>query len=197
MIDEYNEDGTGFARFSDDRTMRYRLARSLTSRPITTVWSEVSSLGSIVTDAFMKPIDRCVFLMVNPSTADAFKPDPTITECCKRSIALGAEVLEVVNLFAWVSPFPRDLKKRSCGYRGDDTLNNQEIIRACTNARWVVAAWGNDGALDNRDNLVRNMLRIAGVRLHHLGTTMSGHPKHPLARGHHRIPEGQELVEFT
>lgn len=34
MIDEYNDDRTGWARFSDDRTMRFRCARSLDGRPL-------------------------------------------------------------------------------------------------------------------------------------------------------------------
>lgn len=197
MIDQFNEDGTGWARFSDDMTMRYRLGRALNGRPITTVWSEVSDRGSVVTDAFMKPIVRVTFLMLNPSTADAFKHDPTVGECIKRSRALGADVLEVVNLFALRSPYPVDLKKRAHGHRGDDETNNDAIVAACTGAEWVIAAWGSHGGLNHRATVVRRLLLEREIKLHHLGTTQDGYPKHPLARGKHRIPGDLMPTEWS
>src|SRR5690348_1743088 len=114
MIDQWSQDGTGWARFSSDMTMRYRLARSLTTLPLTVDASSghVMSLGG-------SPARRCVWLMLNPSDADAFKPDPTVTECIKRSRAVGADLMEVVNLFALRSPYPKDLRKRAHGFRGD------------------------------------------------------------------------------
>lgn len=173
MIEQWSEDRTGWAKFSDDMVMRYRLARSFT--PFS---PDVERLNGS---------PRVAFLMLNPSNADAFKPDPTVGECIKRARKLGADVLEVVNLFAFRSAYPVDLKKRAHGHRGDDRINDEEILAACMNA-YVVAAWGNDGALDFRSMVVTQQLARHGVKLHHLGMTKDGHPKHPLARGVHRIP---------
>ena len=89
------------------------------------------------------------------------------------------DVLEVVNLFALRSPYPADLKKCACGFRGDDAVNDVAILQACHGASVVIAAWGAHGALDRRDLRVLNMLRDAKVHLHHLGTTKDGFPKHP------------------
>lgn len=174
MIDEWNDNRTGWARFSDDRTMRYRLARSLT--------------GLSLDDEYLTAADRVVFVMLNPSTADAFKHDPTVGECIKRARAEGADVLEVVNLFALRSPYPADLKKCATGFRGDDEHNNRAIVEACRGAAMVIAAWGNHGALGGRDEIVKRLLAREGVVLHCLGETQDGFPKHPLARGKHRIP---------
>lgn len=176
MIDSFNEDGTGWARFSGDMLMRYRLARSLTLTRL------------VIADGIVRGLSRIVWLMLNPSNADAFQLDPTVNECRKRSIALGGDVYEVVNLFALRSPHPADLKKLAAGYRGDDHLNDGEILGACVGAKAVIAAWGNNGALGRRDVLVRQRLARVGVKLHHLGFTDGGYPKHPLARGKHRIP---------
>jgi hypothetical protein len=184
MIDEYNDNHTGWARFSDDRVMRYRLARCL-SPGMSMIIHGDDIWATHSPD--VTPI-RVVFLMLNPSTADAFKLDPTVNECRKRALALGAQMLEVVNLFALRSPYPADLKKRSHGSRGDDAEADREILHACCGASMVIAAWGNHGALDHRAKVVREMLREHGVALHHLGTTQVGYPKHPLARGKHRIP---------
>lgn len=182
MIDQFSLDGTGWALFSDDMKMRYRLARSLRSAsPLTLPVHPYAIPGPMASST-------AVFLMLNPSTADAFKPDPTVTECRKRAIALGVEVLEVVNLFALRTPYPKDLARTPRGLRGEDETNDTAIIAACLGAHTVIAAWGNDGALDDRATYVMRLLAAQGVKLHHLGVTNSGAPKHPLARGKHRIP---------
>lgn len=184
MIDQWSHDRTGWARFSDDMTMRYRLARNLNGLPIE------------VRDGHIADADRVTFLMLNPSTADAFKHDPTVGECIKRARQLGADVLEVVNLFAFRSPYPTDLRARAHGQRGDDHLNDGELLAACTDA-YVIAAWGTGGRLDWRDEVVRKQIARVGIKLHHLGTTQDGFPKHPLARGRHRIPADQQPIAWS
>ena len=200
MIDEFNPDGTGWARFSDDilgpegqPLFRYRLARSLTGRALPLFY-----IDGVERPGYNgSPAKRVVWAMLNPSTADAFKLDPTVNECRKRSIALHADVLEVVNLFALRSPYPADLRKRAHGYRGDDAANDAEILAACTGAYRVIAAWGNHGALDHRATVVRRLLAEHGIALHHLGLTGDGFPKHPLVRGVHRIPADLQPIPWS
>lgn len=177
MIDEYSPNGTGWARFSDDRRMRYRLSRRLTTN------------GKRDGD-----LSRTVFVMLNPSTADAFKLDPTVQKCCKFATHWGADVLEVVNLFAMRSPHPKDLLKWARLDRGDDIENDREIFAACSGAERVIAAWGNHGDLDHRAEYVRGALRERHIKLEHLGVTKFGHPLHPLARGKAFIPIDREPV---
>lgn len=166
MIDQYSDDRTGWARFSDDMTMRYRLARSLDGRPL--IYPRNRS------------DNRAVFLMLNPSTADAFALDPTIRRCVSFAKAWSACVLEVVNIFALRSTDPGELYKRRWGSRGDSTENDREILESCTGAIRVVAGWGKHGALDQRGDTVRSMLEAWGVELSHLGRNKDGSPKHPL-----------------
>lgn len=197
MIDDFNTSRTGWARFSDDRVMRYRLARALSERAVAVNQHPTGDPTEVKIGWLVGPLKRVVFLLLNPSTADAFELDPTVTECRKRSINLGADVLEVVNLFAFRSPYPTDLRKRAVGFRGDDPENNATILAACTGAHCVIAGWGNDGALDHRDLSVLNLLRSNRTALHHLGTTQGGYPKHPLARGKHRIPADQQPIAWS
>jgi hypothetical protein len=186
MIDQWSDDRAGFAQFSDDMTMRYHLLRLVSDR--------AREIGGDVIFQMLGPpwspptLEIACFLMLNPSDADAFKPDPTVTECVKFTRRWGHDITWVVNEHAFRSPYPTDLKKRAVGERGDDVINNQAIMLACSMATVVVTAWGNDGALDSRDRAVLGMLRTAGIKTHNLGTTKAGHPKHPLARGKHRIP---------
>lgn len=185
MIDQWSEDRRGWARFSDDELFRYRLARSLNGGPLSVLNDHVLSVA------------RCVWLMCNPSTADAFQVDPTVRECIGFATAWGCDVTEVVNLWALRSPHPADLRKRALGQRGDDMVNNDAVLQACIGAHWVIAAWGANGALDWRAHNVRQMLvDERGIALHHLGTTTEGYPKHPLARGTHRIPRDQVPVRW-
>src|SRR5947199_273854 len=50
------------------------------------------------------------FLMLNPSTADAAKDDPTIRRCIGFGKQLDYDGIIVANLFAYRSPHPEMLK---------------------------------------------------------------------------------------
>lgn len=167
MIDSYSMDGLGWARFSDDLTKRYRLARALDGREL------------LVVDNVVHADKRVVFLMLNPSTADAFVVDPTVRRCVAFATAWGADVLEVVNLFAVRSTDPAKLRSPGVDL-GIDEIADHEIWCACEGAALVVAAWGNHGWIEARGEIVGRRLRDAGVQLHHLGLTKYRRPKHPL-----------------
>ncbi len=192
-VDVFNENRTGWARFSADRRYRYRLGRVLTS---TAFLARAADVDQRLLPA-LKQLRRVVFVMLNPSTADAFRLDPTVNRCVRFATRWGADVLEVVNLFALRSPNPADLYSASAGERGADTRNNEEILAACRHSARVIVAWGNHGELDNRGRDVASRLIVAGVALHHLGLTNDGFPKHPLARGKAWIPDDFEPQPFV
>ena len=164
MIDQYTADHTGWARFSDDMTMRYRLGRSLTGEPIETIPRSMTA----------------VFALLNPSTADAFVPDPTATRAVSFARMFGAGAVEIVNINAWRATDPAEIYKLAFGFRGDDATNDYQLVEACTGAMIVIAGWGTHGALDHRGVAVRRLLAGGGVKLYHLGLTKHGHPRHPL-----------------
>ncbi len=164
MIDQFSADRTGWARFSDDMTMRYRLGRSLTGEPFETL------PRSMVV----------VFALLNPSKADAFIVDPTANRTISFARAWDATGVEIVNIDAYRATDPNELYKLTWGRRGDDHENDTQILDACTGAYRVVAGWGKHGALDHRGEVVRNLLSAHGIKLHHLGLNKDGSPKHPL-----------------
>ena len=115
------------------------------------------------------------WIMLNPSTADAETDDRTISKICRFSRSWGAGGIVVVNLFALRSTDPDRL------YETADRvgpLNDIEIMRAISGASRIIAAWGCDGALGNRDRDVLAMLR--GRMVECLVRTKGGHPGHPL-----------------
>jgi hypothetical protein len=120
----------------------------------------------------------CVFVMLNPSTADHTVDDQTIRQCVGFTAAWGYRRLAVVNLFAWRATLPRDMLTAidPIGPAGDDW-----ILHAARCADRIVCAWGEHGRHRGRGAAVRSLLQADGRALHHLGLTKGHHqPRHPL-----------------
>ena len=120
---------------------------------------------------------RVLFVMLNPSQADEERNDPTIRRCIGFARGWGFGVLEVVNLFAFMSTNPKVLLE------AEDPVgsgNDGAIRTAMQSADLIVLAWGNNGLLhEKRATAVTAMVRKA-AQPYCLGLTMKGAPKHPL-----------------
>lgn len=196
MIDSFNDAATGWARFSDetpDPVMRYRLGRACSPRAQGYLQSCVGHRQLASEYAALK---RVVFVMLNPSTANAFKPDLTVSECIRFSKLWvpDLDLVEVVNLFAFRTPHPKVLK--AAAVHGDDAVADQQILEACTGAHLVITAWGTGGGFRDRDIHVARLLARDNIGICHIGRTKDGFPKHPLARGKHRIPREQQPIPW-
>lgn len=141
-------------------------------------------LGRRWTAGWGKP---AVFVMLNPSIADAYVDDPTIRRCVRFARAWGCDRLIVVNLYALRATDPRELWKVEDPVGPENDAHLEDA--AYTARRYdgpLVAAWGANA----RPDRVAEVLQIPGMeRLKSLGMTLAGAPKHPLARGRHRIPD--------
>jgi hypothetical protein len=125
-----------------------------------------------------------LWVMLNPSTADHLgNNDPTIERCERRSVALGFGRMEVVNLFALRSPYPKALRREAAPVGPD---NDRHIVEAAAGADLIVCAWGTLGAFAARSAEVKALL--ARHTLHCLGLTFSGEPAHPLYLPYSRTP---------
>lgn len=148
------------ATFSPDRVYRYRLWRS---------WGDRER--------------RVVFVMLNPSTADETEPDPTITKCIGFAKRWGFEALDVVNLFAYVSPYPKSLRDVAdpVGPENDEMLRH-----VLAEAGRIVLAWGTHAPVRSliADRLLQ--LHALGLGPHdnrksfRFGRCADGSPMHPL-----------------
>jgi hypothetical protein len=122
-------------------------------------------------------LPRCLFVMLNPSTADYEINDLTVRRCIDFAHRWGYGGLEVCNLFAFRSTDPAAL------YEVIDPVgaeNDRAILEAATAAGVVVVAWGNHGQLHGRGRYVTQLLEEAAIAAHCLGVNDSGEPKHPL-----------------
>lgn len=120
---------------------------------------------------------RVLFVMLNPSTADAEEDDPTIRRCVGFASRWGFRQLLVANVFAYRSTDPKVLRGVSEAIGPD---NDHAIHTLARMAELVVCAWGTHGKLRCRDDQVVRIIRQAGEDPHHLGLTKAGHPRHPL-----------------
>jgi hypothetical protein len=120
---------------------------------------------------------RALFVMLNPSTADAAVDDPTIRSCIRLTTELGYGSFEVVNLFAWRATDPKDLG-RYAETRGPD--NDMHIAGAIQRADKIICAWGANGYAYIPGNVVIAAIKANGLQAWCLGKTKDGAPKHPL-----------------
>jgi hypothetical protein len=127
---------------------------------------------------------RVVFIMLNPSTADEQRNDPTIRRCIEFARAWQFGSVEAVNLFAYRTTDAREL------IRVDDPVgeeNDRFIEKAVEICATIVASWGTKGGLLGRDRQVLQLLTCK-QNVYCLGVTKDGHPRHPLyVRGDTRL----------
>ena len=140
----------GSAVFSKDRRYRYALRR---------VWDPA------------RP--TVLFIGLNPSTTDHRVNDRTISRCIRFARDWEFGQLIVANLFAFRTPYPRELwrERDPVGPRNDRWLR-----RLIAESDTTVAAWGTGGARHERDRAVLALLSQPKC----LAISKDGHPKHPL-----------------
>ena len=146
----------GWACFSDDGRFRYLLGRRISDSPC-----------------------RLLFVMLNPSRANATRPDNTITRCLNFARDWDYGTMEVVNLFAYITPYRDRLATVSNPVGGS---RNSEMMRnAIGLADKVVLAWGDDGAKPAYRDQAKRVMKMVCEATHpyHLGMTKKGEPRHP------------------
>lgn len=129
-------------------------------------------------------LPRLLFIMLNPSTADANVLDPTVRRCFNWAQAWGYGSLEVCNMYAYRSTYPQDLAKV------DDPVgpaNDVEIFQACKRAGKVILAWGVTArhilreSFIIRERFLLDVLANRNIETHALQLTDDKkHPRHPL-----------------
>lgn len=147
----------------------------------------------------------CLFIGHNPSTADGATDDPTTRRWAHFARAWGHGGYIAVNLYPircsdvdacydW-----RDGKGAATeidvGIAMDRNL--QEIMQREAECSRIVACWGALAREPNWVDKVVSMIRAVRGTIYCFGVTKSGAPKHPMARGIHRVPDDFEPIMFA
>ncbi len=152
------------AVFSPCRTWRYRLAQ---------IWNEDK--------------EPLYWLMLNPSTADEIKNDPTVERCERRARMWGYGGSVVFNIFAYRATEPKHMRAAQdpIGPENDKWIRELAEI---SKTNMVIGGWGEHGEHLARGRKVMDMFNQSGGKLYALKQNASGNPAHPLYIGYEKEP---------
>jgi len=131
-----------------------------------------------------------IWIMMNPSTADHTKDDPTILKVIRYSTKWGHGSVLVLNIYAFRSSKPENLPQvisRAVG-RLNDWWIKTIFTYAVKKKIPVICAWGVKH--EKRGRKVRSVAADLGLPLQCLEIALNGEPKHPrfLSEGITPIP---------
>lgn len=126
-------------------------------------------------------LPNVLFIMLNPSTADADLDDPTITKCIGFAKLWGYGGLFVANLWAYRATDPKELKHNPEIISEDcfklRQVNNSFIALMSEQCKDVIFAWGTDkNALPFRtEQIIKKFPNGKAITI-----SKHGKPCHPL-----------------
>lgn len=119
-----------------------------------------------------------MFVMLNPSTADAEQDDPTIRRLIGFCTLRGFGGFSVCNVYAYRDSSPESMfkaNKAGIDIAGPDNVKwLNDVVQEC---EIVVMAWGNDGP---NSDVFTAWADKRNKPLFSFGRTQTGKPKHPL-----------------
>jgi hypothetical protein len=146
------------ALLSDDQRYRYWLSRTWREQPGFLLW-----------------------IMLNPSTADALTDDATIRKCMGFARRWGYGSITVVNLYALRSTNPAALEADPDPVGPD---NDEWICRLAAQATGIMAGWGASGPRGLKARAVAVNAMLPNVEVCCIGQTRDGYPRHPSRPGY-------------
>jgi hypothetical protein len=120
---------------------------------------------------------KVLFVMLNPSTADAYNDDPTIRRCIGFAKAWGFGGLYVGNLFAYRATNPEELLK---SFDPVGFMNSNHLASMSNAAEATICAWGNSKIIKKLLGNPNKVVNKLFTDLHYLELSIDGTPKHPL-----------------
>lgn len=165
------------AILDETRMYRYRL------------WREIPAV-----EGFVQNKGTVAFVMLNPSTADETEDDQTIYTCLALTGRWGYRRLVVVNLFAYRTKSPKELRKVKDRVKAIGPMNAHYIEHAALTSELVICAWGTNGSLMARASEVFDQLWDAHLwkgrpAPHYLKLSKHGMPEHPLYKPYTTTPK--------
>jgi hypothetical protein len=184
----------GEAQFSSDMVYRFRLTREL-GQPAKVYDAQLDEWR------YREALRVLVFIMLNPSTADADKDDPTIRRCKSFGKLWGYHKVVIGNLYGYRATEPKEMWRAALA--GTDIVgedNNSALVRAIMEASGypphlprtpsmtkgaVVCAWGQASSLpkalrDQHQQRAAFVRRLIGSQAYALRLNDDGSPVHPL-----------------
>ena len=139
--------------------------------------------------------NKILFIMINPSTANATDDDRTIKallEITKKWNGYGG--FYVGNLYPHITPRPAEL--RTMAYPDDiRAINERSIEEMASDSSIIIYAWGTKGP-DERQKEPEWLRKIMNRDVCVIGLSVKGVPKHPLQRSQYKYLIQEEPVLY-
>ena len=124
-----------------------------------------------------KPV--IAFILLNPSTADERKDDPTVAKCRRYAAGWGFGEVIVLNAFAYRATDPKNMKAHPDPIGPDNDRTILETANAVHGlGGTLLCGWGTHGAHLDRSTHLRDLLKDFPLKAFTL--TRNGQPGHPL-----------------
>lgn len=151
------------------------------------------------------PGPRALVIGCNPSNAGGDREDPTSLWWNAWFKLFGFGGYDAMNLYPFVTSDPRECRRIAAWHERDDwwardlllLVNLPALAEAAKAAHQVFVCWGAIAWDDEFIEHVVEQIQSGEAPYPDLwcwGTTASGAPKHPMARGVHRIPRDQRPI---
>lgn len=151
------------------------------------------------------PGPRALVIGCNPSDAGAERDDPTVLWWNYWFRLYGFGGYDAMNIYSFVSSDPKECQRRvraawagEWGDRDELQANLSDVVIAAKAANQVFVCWGNIAGFDHDwiEHVVEHIQsgEAPWPDLWCWGTTASGAPTHPMARGKHRIARDQQPI---
>lgn len=125
-----------------------------------------------------RTLPTAVFVMLNPSTADADKDDATISKCRRFAVSWGMGGIWVVNLYALRATDPIMIRRHVDPVGPENDWHLAKAAELAAKHGWpIVAAWG---ALAKPERVAWVTAFPGMERLEALVVNHDGSPGHPL-----------------
>lgn len=121
------------------------------------------------------------YILLNPSTGDHQKDDPTLKRLRYFSAKFGFGGFYVGNLYPWITPNPKQLYQKDLSIDPHNIYHLKQMHQCCNS---TVYAWGNN---EIEPHYLKNFI----IDPLCFGFNKNGTPKHPLY-----LPNSSELVQY-
>lgn len=146
------------------------------------ILSDCEKFRYSLTRTWDRTLPIACFVMLNPSTADAAEDDQTIRKCVGFADRQGFGGFVAVNLFAFRTTFPIELKKAGYPIGEENDFHLEMAVREQTDA--VICAWGSNARKLQRPTEVLQMIRSWNRKPLALSLLGDGTPAHPCMLGY-------------
>ena len=121
-------------------------------------------------------LPKIMFIMLNPSYADAHHDDPTIRRCINFAKNWGYGGFYVGNIYPLISTKPKLLLQSLSASHLENKSNLDEMAKKCSR---IVCAWGNFQIV-KKLGIPKGFFFNIKDKLHYISISKNKIPKHPL-----------------